>query len=36
MTGRGAERLIPNDGTEIRAVHLRVAAAENIRQWAKA
>ena len=36
MTGRGGESLTPNDGTETRAVHLRVAAVENIRQWAKA
>ncbi len=36
MTGRGAERQFPNDETETRLVHLRVAAVENIPQWAKA
>ena len=36
MTGRGGESLTPNDETETRLVHLRVAAVENIPQWAKA
>jgi hypothetical protein len=36
MTHRGAERLTPTDETETRFIPLRGAAAENIRQWAKA
>ena len=36
MTGREGESLIPNEGTETRALLLREAAVENIRQWAKA
>ena len=36
MTGRGAERLIPNKETETRLLLLREAAVENIPQWAKA
>jgi len=35
MTLRGGESLTPTDGTETRFIHLRVAAAENIRQWTK-
>lgn len=33
MTGRGRESVNPHDGTEIRAIHLRVAASRNIAQW---
>ena len=36
MTGRGCESMIPNIGTETLPKHLRVAAVENLRQWAKA
>ena len=36
MTGRGRESVIPNIGTETLAKHLRVAAVENLPQWAKA
>jgi len=36
MTGRGGESPIPTDGTEKRSIHLRVAAVENLPQWAKA
>jgi len=36
MTLRGGESLTPTDGTETRSILLREAAAENIRQWAKA
>ena len=36
MTLRGGESLTPTDGTETRPIHLRVAAVENLPQWAKA
>ncbi len=36
MTGRGRESVTPNIGTETLSKHLRVAAVENIPQWAKA
>ncbi len=35
MTLRGAERLTPTDSTETRAIHLRMAAVENLPQWTK-
>ena len=36
MTDRGHESAFPNNGTETRALLLREAAVENLRQWAKA
>ncbi len=36
MTARGRESATPHKVTETRGLHLRVAATENIAQWAKA